>query len=161
MMSGSVTLRDVHVAFGAQVVLAGVNLVIGPGDRVGVVAPNGVGKSTLLKVVAGDLAPESGQVVRAPAVTSVVRLAQEPEVPPAGSLLAHLARRPGVAPAHEAMDRAAVAMAGGASGDAYAEALERWLALGGADFDDRAGVVTAALGLPYDLLDDPARGATE
>jgi ATPase subunit of ABC transporter with duplicated ATPase domains len=99
-MSGTVTLRGIHVGFGAQPVLAGVDLVVGPGDRVGVVAPNGVGKSTLLRVLAGELAPESGVVVRAPTSTAVVRLEQEPVGRPEDSLFAHLARRTGVAAAH-------------------------------------------------------------
>ena len=105
-MAGTVTLRDVHVGFGAQVVLAGIDLVIAVGDRVGIVAPNGVGKSTLLRVIAGELAPESGAVVRAPASTTVVRLAQEPDVRVDETLCAHLARRTGVAAARAAMDAA-------------------------------------------------------
>jgi len=157
-MSGTVTLRDVHVGFGARAVLAGVDLVVGPGDRVGIVAPNGVGKSTLLRVLAGELAPESGTVVRAPASTAVVRMAQEPEVNPGETLRDHLARRTGVAAATIAMERWAAALAATAPGaeDAYATALETWLALGGADLDERATTLTAALRLPDGLLN---RGA--
>jgi ATPase subunit of ABC transporter with duplicated ATPase domains len=154
-MAGSLTLRDVHVGFGAQVILAGVNLVVGAGDRVGVVAPNGVGKSTLLRVIAGELAPESGSVLRAPASTTVVRLAQEPEVRRNERLLAHLARRTGVADAQQRMDSAAAALAEGGP-DTYSHALEAWLALGGADFEERAAAVTGDLGLPANLL-DPGR----
>src|SRR6266542_3515041 len=149
-MSGTVALRGVHVGYGAQAVLAGVDLIVGPGDRVGVVAPNGVGKSTLLRVLAGDLVPEAGSVTRAPASTSVVLLAQEPDVRPGESLAAHLARRTGVAAAQVDLDAAAVALARDAAGadDAYAQALEHWLALGGADLPERSAEVTAALGLP-------------
>src|SRR5215212_884013 len=131
-MSVIITLRNVSVGFGARAVLAGVDFVVGSGDRVGVVAPNGVGKSTLLKVFAGDLAPESGVVLRAPASASVVRLSQEPEVRGTESLHDHLARRTGVAAAHAAMDEAAVALAAGGP-DTYSGALEHWLAMGGGD----------------------------
>jgi ATPase subunit of ABC transporter with duplicated ATPase domains len=156
-MSGSITLRDVHVGFGSHAVLSGVDLVVGSGDRVGIVAPNGTGKSTLLRVLAGDLTPESGVVVRAPASASVVRMSQEPEVLAAESLHDHLARRTGVAAAQTAMDTAAAALAAGApGGDHYSAALDSWLALGGADFDERAATWTARLGLPADLL---SRGA--
>jgi ATPase subunit of ABC transporter with duplicated ATPase domains len=151
-----VVLRDVHVGFGAQSVLAGVDLVVGPGDRVGVVAPNGVGKSTLLRVLAGELEPESGSVTRAPTATTVVRLAQEPERSPGprGALSEYLAWRTGVAAAQEALDSAAAALAAGhpGAGEAYPQALDSWLALGGADLAERAASVTAALGLPDDLL---------
>ena len=60
-----------------------------------------------------------------------------------------LARRTGVAAAQHAMDAAAEALGAGRAGadDAYADALERWLALGGADLDERADGVAADLGL--------------
>ena len=68
-----------------------------------------------------------------------------------------LARRTGVTPAQEAMDQAAQALAdegAGAdpeAGDVYASALERWLALGGADLEERAAGVASELGLGVDL----------
>jgi ATP-binding cassette subfamily F protein 3 len=40
------------------------DLVLGPGDRIGVVGPNGAGKTTLLRVLAGELKPASGTVTR-------------------------------------------------------------------------------------------------
>ncbi len=139
--------------------LDGADLIVADGNRVGVVAPNGVGKSTLLKVLSGELSPESGVVVRAPASAAVVRLAQEPDVRAGETLHDHLARRTGVAAAHAALDAATAALTGGEPGadDAYATALERWLALGGADLDERAATVTGQLGLPDDLL---GRGAS-
>jgi ATPase subunit of ABC transporter with duplicated ATPase domains len=158
-VAASITLRDVHVGFGARAVLDGVDLIVADGDRVGVVAPNGVGKSTLLKVLSGELSPESGVVVRAPTSAAVVRLAQEPDVRAGETLHEHLARRTGVAAAQAALDTAAAALTAGEPGadDAYATALERWLALGGADLDERAAAVTGQLGLPDDLL---GRGAS-
>ena len=47
----------------AEVVLRGVSLIINPKDRIGLVGPNGVGKTTLLKVIAGELKPISGSIV--------------------------------------------------------------------------------------------------
>jgi ATPase subunit of ABC transporter with duplicated ATPase domains len=151
-MSGQITLRNVTVGFGARRVLTDVDLIVAAGDRVGVVAPNGVGKSTLLRVIAGELPPESGVVVRAPVSATVLRLAQEPMIEDAESLRDHLARRTGVAQARAEMDAAAEALARGDTHPDYAAALERWLALGGADFDERAAAVIADLGLPDDLL---------
>ena len=64
-------------------------------------------------------------------------------------MVAFLARRTGVADAQAAMDAAAEALGSGAPGadDAYATALDRWLALGGADLDERAGAVADDVGL--------------
>ena len=61
------TATRVSVSFGSLVVLDGVSVSIGAGDRIGIIAPNGVGKSTLLRVLAGELEPDSGTVLRAPA----------------------------------------------------------------------------------------------
>jgi ATPase subunit of ABC transporter with duplicated ATPase domains len=45
------------------------DLTLNPGDRVGLVGPNGVGKSTLMRVLAGLEEPTSGRVVRSPGLT--------------------------------------------------------------------------------------------
>jgi ATPase subunit of ABC transporter with duplicated ATPase domains len=147
------TATSLSVSFGSVAVLDDVSLSIGPGDRTGIVAPNGVGKSTLLKVLAGDLEADSGAVVRAPATTTVLRLSQEPDLRPGESLADHLARRTQVGPAQYALDASAQALARGDAGadDAYDTALQLWLALGGADLPERMAAVTADLGLPANL----------
>ena len=48
--------QRVGVAHGAVTVLSGVDLTVAAGDRIAVVGPNGVGKTTLLRVLAGELA---------------------------------------------------------------------------------------------------------
>lgn len=149
------TATRVSVSFGSLVVLDEVSVSIGAGDRIGIIAPNGVGKSTLLRVLAGELEPDSGTVLRAPATTSVLRLAQEPDIRPGESLADHLARRTEVAAAQADLDAAIEALASRAAGadDAYDAAFQRWLALGGADLPERMAEVTAQLGLSADLLD--------
>ena len=157
-MSGSLRARGVGVSHGAVIVLQDVGLAVGPGDRVAVVGPNGVGKTTLLRVLGGELAPETGTVARHPSTASVVHVPQEPGVRPGETLAGYLARRTGVATAQEVLDRATAALAAGERGadDRYAAALEAWLALGGADLEERAGAVADRLALPADVLD---RGA--
>jgi ATPase subunit of ABC transporter with duplicated ATPase domains len=149
------TANRVSVSFGSLVVLDEVSVSIGAGDRIGIIAPNGAGKSTLLRMLAGELEPDSGTVLRAPATTSVLRLAQEPDIRPGESLADHLARRTDVAAAQADVDAAIEALASRAAGadDAYDAAFQRWLALGGADLPERMAEVTGQLGLSADLLD--------
>ena len=147
-----VTLANVSKGFGAHTVLSQVTLAVGPRSRLGVVGPNGVGKSTLLRLVGGLDAPDSGAVTRDPPTLAAGYLPQEADARPGEALLGYLARRTGVADAERDLERHADALArGDAAGDAYAAALERFLALGGADLEPRAGSVAAELGLAVEL----------
>ncbi|XP_062199002.1 protein TRIGALACTOSYLDIACYLGLYCEROL 3, chloroplastic-like isoform X1 [Phragmites australis] len=55
--------RDVHKSFGDKHVLRGVSFKIRHGEAVGIIGPSGTGKSTILKVMAGLLAPDKGDVI--------------------------------------------------------------------------------------------------
>ncbi|HET9944571.1 MAG TPA: ABC-F family ATP-binding cassette domain-containing protein [Actinomycetes bacterium] len=154
-MSGAeVDLRAVGFSHGPRTVLADVTVTVGAGSRLAVVGPNGVGKSTLLGLAAGDLSPESGTVVVSPPSATVVLLPQERDRRLGETLRGYLSRRTGVAAADRAMTAAADALAAGAAGadDAYAVALDRWLALGGADLESRAPAVLDRLGLDPAVL---------
>lgn len=61
-MTAVVELRGVRVAFGARTVLDGIDLVVGPGERVALVGPSGAGKTTLLGLCDGEVAPTAGVV---------------------------------------------------------------------------------------------------
>jgi ATPase subunit of ABC transporter with duplicated ATPase domains len=156
-LAATLVARGLRRSHGAAVVLGGVDLTVAPQRRVGVVGPNGVGKSTLLRVLAGVEAPDGGTVELSPPSATVGYLPQEPERVAGETLAAFLARRTGVAAATEAMERTAAELASGEAGvDArYADALERWLALGGADFDARVGAVCDDVGIPSRLLGVP------
>ncbi|MBR2982531.1 MAG: ATP-binding cassette domain-containing protein [Kiritimatiellae bacterium] len=60
------SLRDVSLAFGGPPVLDGVSLSVSRGLRAALTGRNGEGKSTLFKVIAGELEPDAGEIVRAP-----------------------------------------------------------------------------------------------
>ncbi|MDA8431464.1 MAG: ATP-binding cassette domain-containing protein [Nitrospiraceae bacterium] len=60
-----VSLKEVKTAFGGPVLLDGVSFQVDPGERVCLVGRNGAGKSTLMKIVLGELAPDSGEIIRA------------------------------------------------------------------------------------------------
>ncbi len=156
-MPPTVSLRHVTKSFGPHVVLHDVSLTLAPGQRVGVVAPNGTGKSTLLRVIAG-LEPVDGGSVRVdPPTATIGYLAQEPERRAGECVAEFLGRRTGVAAANAELERAAEALGRGDAGadDAYALALDHYLALGAAEFDARLGEVCADVGLTPALRDAP------
>jgi len=55
------TVEGVRKSFGDNEVLHGVDLTVERGDRVAIMGPNGIGKSTLLKIVMGELEPDAGE----------------------------------------------------------------------------------------------------
>ena len=57
-----VTLSDIHVAFGPEVVLDQLNLQLHQGEKVGMVGANGSGKSTILRLIVGEIKPDMGRV---------------------------------------------------------------------------------------------------
>lgn len=54
--------KDVYKSFGEKHILKGVNFKIRHGEAVGIIGPSGTGKSTILKIIAGLLAPDKGEV---------------------------------------------------------------------------------------------------
>ena len=54
------SMRDVSIGFGGALVLEGITLQIERGERLGLLGRNGVGKSTLLKIIAGELDARRG-----------------------------------------------------------------------------------------------------
>ena len=158
-MSATLVARDLTAGHGDRVLFAGLDLVVAPGDVVGLVGANGAGKSTLLRMLAGVDHPERGEVVLNPPTATVGLLPQEAERRPGESVREFLGRRTGVTAAQHDLDAATVALAEGAAGadDRYAVALQRWLDLGGADLPERAEAVAAELGLRVDL-DHPMTG---
>ncbi len=152
-MSATLQAKGVAAAFGDRELFSGLDLVVAPGDVVGLVGPNGAGKTTLLRILAGQRAPEAGSIALSPPTAQVGYLVQEVERHPDESVRTFLERRTGVAEAQRAMDAASDALAADApdAADEFTQALERWMALGGADLDARLGVVADDLGLAVDL----------
>ncbi|MEM7621364.1 MAG: ABC-F family ATP-binding cassette domain-containing protein [Pseudomonadota bacterium] len=73
------TLSDIHLSFGGQPLLSGVNMTISPGERLCIVGRNGSGKSTLLKIAAEHVEPDQGERFVQPGVTRHYLL-QEPDL---------------------------------------------------------------------------------
>src|SRR5262245_5671272 len=151
-MTATLVAKDLAAGHGERTLFAGLDLVVAPGDVIGLVGANGAGKSTLLRALAGIDPVEQGSVSVSPPAATIGYLPQEPDRRAGETVRAFLARRTGVAAAQTALDAAAHALAAGEPGsdDAYHESLQRWLALGGADLDDRAQEFAAAARVQLD-----------
>ncbi|MFH8731169.1 ABC-F family ATP-binding cassette domain-containing protein [Streptomyces sp. NPDC017964] len=152
-MTATLVAKNLAAGHGDRSLFSGLDLVVAPGDVIGLVGANGAGKSTLLKLLAGLDTPEQGELRLSPPGATVGHLPQEPERRPGETVREFLARRTGVDAAQRAMDEATQALVDGAPGadDAYSVSLERWLDLGGADLDERAEEITGSLGLGVGL----------
>jgi ATPase subunit of ABC transporter with duplicated ATPase domains len=152
-MSATLVAKGLGAGFGDRMLFSDLDLVVAPGDVVGLVGANGAGKSTLLRVLGGIIPPDEGTVRLNPPTANVGYLQQEPDRRPGETVRAFLGRRTGVTAAQTALDLATAALTENKPGadEDYATALERWLALGGADLDERMGEVVADLGLTVDL----------
>src|SRR4051812_49622312 len=105
-VSATLVARGLAAGHGARVLFSGLDLVVAPGDVVGLVGVNGAGKSTLLRTLSGELPAESGSVVVSPPTATLGYLPQEHERRDGETVLAALAPRTGVAPAPAALDTA-------------------------------------------------------
>jgi ATPase subunit of ABC transporter with duplicated ATPase domains len=138
---------------GDEPLWSGLDLVVAPGDVIGLVGANGSGKSTLLRILAGLELPDHGTVQLHPPTATIGYLPQEPERRPGETVRAFLARRTGIAVAQRDLDRSTEQLVASVPGadDAYAIAWDRWLDLGGADLEERAEQIAADLGLAVEL----------
>jgi ATPase subunit of ABC transporter with duplicated ATPase domains len=144
-MPGSLVARHISKSYAAVQVLDRISLVVARGDCVGIVGPNGIGKSTLLRVLAGLEEPDAGSVARG---GTVGYLPQEPEARAGETVRDYLARRTGIGAAEREMDALAARLGGEPElAHDYSDALDRFLALGGGDFDARAGAALDEVGL--------------
>src|SRR3954470_13983873 len=126
-MSATLVARNLAAGHGDRALFSGLDLVVAPGDVIGLVGANGAGKSTLLRTLAGLLPTEAGGFGLTPPSAIIGYLPQEPDRRQGESLLQFLARRTGVAEAQTRMDAAAERIE--EDPDEYSDALERWLAL--------------------------------
>ncbi|MEZ5081012.1 MAG: ABC-F family ATP-binding cassette domain-containing protein [Thermoleophilia bacterium] len=147
-------------SFGARTVLSDVSFALRPGDRLAVVGRNGEGKSTLLRILAGQLAADGGQL----SVPRGHHVALHDQRPPTDALDRSLEDYvgEGMAAAQAAEARLAALEARMAGGDSGAEVLEQYTRAqsaleraGGYDWRVWMGRVTRGLGIPDDRLGDP------
>ena len=159
-------LNGVSKAFGDDVILEGVSFIINPGDRVGLVGPNGCGKTTLLRIIVGEEQADRGSVTVSPLGASLGYLAQALEFEPGATVEAVMRQATAELHAAEQQVETLAREMATAEGDelqrvmaAYAEALTRFEAAGGYGGAHEIEAVLAGLGLegldlsgPVDIL---------
>ena len=167
-MTATLVAKSLAGGYAHRTLFDDLDLTVAPGDVVGVVGVNGAGKSTLLRILAGVTPPQAGSVALSPADAFIGWLPQEHERVPGESIAGYIARRTGCAEATRDMDAAAAALGetgpradGLDAADVYSTALDRWLASGAADLDERLPVVLADLGLTLGTDLDEATAMTE
>ncbi len=160
-----VTLHHLTINFLGREIFRDLTWAIGDRVRVGLIGPNGAGKSSLLRAIAGELTPESGQVVRArglrvgflpqdivlPPQQTVLEAASQPdaEIPALEAELARLDTQLGE-PAIYGDERALQRVL-----DEQAALLARQERLGGGAFASRARELLTHLGFAPDEFDTP------
>ncbi len=148
-------VRDITKWFGDVKVLDRINFTLNRGDRAGLIGPNGCGKTTLLKIIAGQLAADRGSVQLLPASARLGYLPQAldfPEGVVVGDVLRSALGEREAAEARLARLSEQVAAAHGEALAAalaeYDRALAEFQVLGGAGRAADADAVLAGLGMP-------------
>jgi ABC transport system ATP-binding/permease protein len=148
-------IRKLDFSIGGPLLLENVELDIGAGERVALVGRNGTGKSTLLKLIAGALEPEDGEIVRAPGVR-IATLPQDVPENAEGSVFDRIAD--GLGDVGELLAEFHRLSQGEFDPDAFGRVQAKLDATGGWDLDQQVERVLEHLGLDGDARFDELSG---
>ncbi len=73
-----ITIEGLSKSYGMKDLFKNINFVINDDDKIGLIGINGTGKSTLLKIIAGNESPDTGQIIKSKGVR-IEHLQQDPE----------------------------------------------------------------------------------
>jgi ATP-binding cassette subfamily F protein 3 len=159
MSTALLQVTKLSKAYGVEMLLDGISFVVNTGDRIGLIGPNGCGKTTLLRIIAGEETADLGSVALGPGIM--------PGYLPQGLAFAEDQTVGAVAwgaayeSARRAMRDLETRMSEASNGamqvllDAYTEASEQFEQLGGYDRDWRTETMLAHLGLDGISLNTP------
>jgi ATP-binding cassette subfamily F protein 3 len=147
-------VSNVSKSFGEKLILEKVSFTVNPGERVGLIGPNGCGKTTLLKIVLGEIQPDAGSAWLSPVGMRVGYLAQALEYEP-GQTVGQTMKRAisGLSTAEQQLEDLSLRMAS-ARGETlgrllgeYDQALAAFERLGGYTIQARMDAMLAGLDL--------------
>ena len=157
-----VSTSNLAVHYGADIIFSGVDLDINERARIGIVGPNGGGKTSLLRVLVGLQDANEGRVARSNGI-QVGYVPQHPQMQTGGTLREEVMR---AFDQIRLLEKDLETAAQGPNGDAeqaglrYAELLERYEALGGYTYERAVERMVDGLGLRAETLDSPVSSAS-
>ena len=156
-----VSTSDLAVHYGADIIFSGINLDINERARIGIVGPNGGGKTSLLRVLVGEQDANEGLISRSNGL-AVGYVPQHPQMDINGTLREEVMRAfEEVISVEKQLEIASSnASHSSESGLEYAELLERYESLGGYDYERTVERIVDGLGLKPETLDSPASSAS-
>ena len=160
-----VSTSDLAVHYGASIIFSGVDLDINERARIGIVGPNGGGKTSLLRVLVGEQHASEGRVARSIGI-QVGYVPQHPEMDFTGTLREEVMRAFDQVRALEKELEAASQQPDAQNGSSeeagrrYAALLEQYEALGGYTYERDVERMVDGLGLRPETLDSPASSAS-
>jgi ATP-binding cassette subfamily F protein uup len=150
-----ITLDHVTTAFGHLPLLDDAGLLVEPGERIAIIGRNGTGKSTLLRLLSGELMPDAGAIWRQPGMTSA-RLVQDVPLDSPGTVFDAVADGIGeLRDLVQSYHHAIIAVSEDATPErlaALGELQHNLELLGGWSVEQRVETVLERLSLPADAL---------
>ncbi len=156
--------RGISKSFGSRSILNGLDFDVEPGVRLGIIGPNGGGKSTLLRILVGEETADAGEITQRRGLV-LAFLPQQLE----GDERDAMHTLSGARPDLDALERErelVEAQLGDVGADLekmtrllrrQEDLIERWTAAGGPGFEGRARTLLAEVGLDEDDLGNPTR----
>jgi ATP-binding cassette, subfamily F, member 3 len=157
-------VRGLTKSFGSRLILDGLDLDVEPHARLGMIGPNGGGKSTLLRILAGEETPDSGSITQRRGLV-LAFLPQQLDGDERDPLATVRAARPDLDELEAELSRVELQIADAAADmgrlaralQRQEDVLERWTAAGGPGFEGRARALLVEVGLDDGDLEKPTR----
>jgi ATPase subunit of ABC transporter with duplicated ATPase domains len=159
-MSIVLEARDLAVEVAGRPLLRGLSLAVRPGDKVGVVGRNGAGKTSLLKVLAGEAPPAAGVVVRRGATGHLRQDPRQHRADDEQTALPYVLQARGLDDMAGRLEKLRVALEERHTDRdvaRFARLEERYRAAGGYSGEAEVRRIASGLGLAHDRLDLPVR----
>jgi ATPase subunit of ABC transporter with duplicated ATPase domains len=152
--------RDLSVEVAGRIVVEGLSIDLRDGDKVGVVGRNGAGKTSTLRVLAGEWPPASGTVLRRGAVGHLRQDPRQHRADDEDRGLEHILGARELVDLNRRLEKARIALEethGEREVHRFARLEEEYRRLGGYQGESQATSIAAGLGLPEDRLALPVR----